>query len=118
MADVEVTLVWSAIQNGDLADVLARGVEPDHFADEDVAEVYAWAESFYAQHKRAPTAEAMSTEYPHFKARLSKEPTKYHLDRFVRQCKQRAAEECLRDFFDRLEDPDDIDDIEDRKSVV
>lgn len=112
MADVEVTLVWSAIQNGDLADVLARGVEPEHFADEDVSEVYAWAEDFYAVHKQPPTSEAMSTEYPHFKARLSKEPTKYHLNRFIRQCKERKTEECLRDFFDRMEDPEDIDDIE------
>ena len=112
MADVETTLVWSAIQNGDLADVLARGVYPEHFADDDVAETYGWAAGFYAEHKRAPTSEAMSIEFPHFKARLSKEPTKYHLDRFIRQCKERKAEECLRDFFDRMEDPEDLDDIE------
>ena len=112
MADVETTLVWSAIQNGDLVDVLTRGVEPEHFADEEPAEVYEWASDFYAIHKQAPTSEAMSNEFPHFKARLSKEPTRYHLDRFIRQCKQRKAEECLRDFFDRLEDPEDVDDIE------
>jgi KaiC/GvpD/RAD55 family RecA-like ATPase len=112
VADVETTLVWSAIQNGDLPDVLARGVEPEHFADDDVADVYEWAAEFYAIHKQPPTSEAMSNEYPHFKARLSKEPTKYHLQRFIRQCKERKAEECLRDFFDRMEDPEDIDEIE------
>jgi KaiC/GvpD/RAD55 family RecA-like ATPase len=112
VADVETTLVWSAIQNGDLPDVLARGVEVEHFADEDVAEVYGWAADFYAIHKQAPGTEALSTEFPHFKARLSKEPTKYHLERFIRQCKQRAAEDCLRDFFDQMEDPEGIDDIE------
>ncbi len=112
MADVETTLVWSAIQNGDLPDVLARGIEAEHFADEDVAEVYDWASEFYAVHKQPPTSEAMSIEYPHFKARLSKEPTKYHISRFIRQVKERKAEECLRDFFDRMEDPEDIDDIE------
>jgi replicative DNA helicase len=112
VADVETTLVWSAIQNGDLADVIARGVEADHFADEDIAEVYEWAQEFFLDHKQQPTAEAMSIEFPYFKARLSKEPTKYHLDRFVRQVKQRKAEEGLRDFFDMLEDPNEIDDIE------
>lgn len=112
VADVETTLVWSAIQNGDLADVVARGVESDHFADDEVAEVYEWAQDFFREHKQPPTAEAMSIEWPHFKARLSKEPTKYHLDRFVRQVKQRAAEDGLRDFFDMLEDPNEIDDIE------
>lgn len=112
MADVETTLVWSAIQNGDLPDVHARGVEPEHFADEDVADVYAWAIDFNVTHKRPPTSEAMSTEFPHFKARLSKEPTAYHLDRFIRQVKQRKAEECLRDFFDQMDDPEGIDDIE------
>src|SRR3954471_275768 len=54
----------------------------------------------------------MSNEFPHFKARLSKEPTKYHTDRFIRQVKERKAEECLRDFFDQMEDPEGIDDIE------
>ena len=112
MADVETTLVWSAIQNGDLPDVLARGIEPEHFADEEVSEVYEWAGEFFAIHKQPPSTEALSNEYPHFKARLSKEPTKYHIDRFIRQCKQRKAEECLRDFFDRMEDPEDIDEIE------
>jgi replicative DNA helicase len=112
VADVETTLVWSAIQNGDLADVLTRGIEAEHFADDEVADVYLWASDFYALHKRPPTSEAMSNEFPHFKARLSKEPTKYHADRFIRQVKERKAEECLRDFFDRMEDPEDIDDIE------
>src|SRR3954453_7773735 len=112
MADVETTLVWSAIQNGDLADVITRGIEVEHFADDEVADVYLWASDFYALHKRPPTSEAMSNEFPHFKARLSKEPTKYHADRFIRQVKERKAEECLRDFFDRMEDPEDIDDIE------
>lgn len=112
MADVETTLVWSAIQNGDLPDVLARGVEPEHFADEDVADVFAWAADYNATYKQPPTSEAMSTEFPHFKARLSKEPTAYHLKRFIRQCKQRKAEECLRDFFDQMDDPEGIDDIE------
>jgi replicative DNA helicase len=112
VADVETTLVWSAIQNGDLPDVLARGIESEHFADEDVAEVYGWAEDFYAVHKQAPGTEALASEFPHFKARLSKEPTLYHVDRFIRQVKQRKAEECLRDFFDRMEDPEDIDEIE------
>ena len=105
-------MVWSAIQHGDLPDVLARGIEPEHFADEEVADVYEWAADFYAIHKQPPTSEAMSNEYPHFKARLSKEPTAYHVQRFIRQCKERKAEECLRDFFDRMEDPEDIDDIE------
>jgi replicative DNA helicase len=112
MADVETTLVWSAIQNGDLADVLARGVEPEHFADEDVAEVFTWASEHYALHKQPPTTEALSNEYPHFKARLSKEPTKYHVERFIRQVKQRKAEECLRDLFDQMDDPEGIDEIE------
>jgi KaiC/GvpD/RAD55 family RecA-like ATPase len=112
VADVETTLVWSAIQNGDLPDVLARGVYAEHFADEDVAEVYDWASDFYAQHKQPPTSEAMSIEFPRFKARLSKEPTKYHLKRFIRQCNERKAEECLRDFFDQMEDPDALDDID------
>jgi replicative DNA helicase len=112
VADVETTLVWSAIQNGDLPDVLARGIEPEHFADDEVADVYLWAGDFYAVHKRPPTSEAMANEFPHFKARLSKEPTAYHVKRFIRQVKERKAEECLRDFFDRMEDPEDLDDIE------
>ncbi len=112
MADVETTLVWSAIQNGDLADVIARGIEPDHFADDEIAEVYEWAQEFFIVHKQQPTAEAMGEEFPHFRARLSKEPTSYHLAKFVKQVKQRTAEEGLRDFYDMLEDPNEIDGIE------
>jgi replicative DNA helicase len=112
LADTETTLVWSAIQNGDLGDVMARGIEYDHFADEVVADVYDWATQFYTTYGQPPGTEALSDEFPRFKARLSKEPTAYHIKRFIHQCKQRAAEEGLRTFFEMLEDPDEIDDIE------
>lgn len=112
MADTERALVWSAIQTGKLDDVLSEGIEPHHFADEEVADVYDWAWQYAVEYGQQPTSEALETEFPEFKARLSKEPTKYHIKKFLVDVKQRKAEDGLRAFFDLLEDPDEVADIE------
>ena len=109
--DVESALLSKALQSGELADVVARGIEADHFADEDLADIYEWAGDFMAKHKSPPSIEVVRGEFS-FKPVLSKDPLTYLIDRFVRLVKERMAVELVRGYHDALEDPDEIDEIE------
>lgn len=111
MADIERTVVWSALQNGDLGVVIDRGIEPEHFADDEVRDVYEWAYDFYAEHHQPPSVEAVKAVYPKFKARISKDPLRFHIERFINQVNERMAHSLLRDYFDILEDPECIPNI-------
>lgn len=56
--------------------------------------------------------EVVKAEFPDFKARVGNTPTKHLIDKFIHQCKERMATQLLRDYFDMLEDPNEIDEIE------
>lgn len=110
--DVERALLSKALAEGELPDVVARGIEADHFADDELADIYEWSTDFMAKHKQPPSIEVVRGEYGDFSPLLTKDPLSYHLDRFVRLVKERLAVELVRGYHDMLEDPDEIDEIE------
>lgn len=110
--DIERTLVWKAISAGELEVLAARGIEPEHFADEEVKSVYDYSLDFLTFHKQPPSPEVIHEQFPGFKGRITKDPLKYHMERFVDQVKERKATELLRDYFEVLEDKEAVKDIE------
>jgi replicative DNA helicase len=110
--DVERALLSKALASGELPDVVARGIEADHFADDELADIYEWSTEFMAKHKQAPSMDVVRGEFGDFSPLLTKDPMTYHLDRFVRLVKERIAVELVRGYHDALEDPDEIDEIE------
>src|SRR3954447_9336070 len=112
MADVERSLISKVIETGELSDVIAQNIEPDHFADEQCAEIYEWMLDFQRRYRAAPSARAVKQEFPHFARRVASEPLGYHIDRFVLKAKERAAIELVRNYHDAIEDPELLPDIE------
>ena len=110
--DVERALLSKALASGELPDVIARGIEADHFADDELADIYEWSSDFMAKHKQPPSMEVVRGEFGSFSPLLTKDPLTYHLDRFVRLVKERMAVELVRGYHDMLEDPAEIDEIE------
>lgn len=110
--DVERTLLWKAIQKGNLADVVAKGFKSEHFADPDVREVFDYGLDFMAEHGESPTTQIVKTEFPEFSAQVSKAPLTYLSKEFEKQVKERKAIELVRDYMDAIEDPDEIQNIE------
>jgi replicative DNA helicase len=110
--DVERALLSKALQSGDLADVVARGIEPDHFADEDMSIVFEWSVEFMAQHKSPPSLPVVRGEFAGFKPVLTDIPVSYLIQRFVNKVKERVAVELVRGYHDALGDPDAIEEIE------
>ena len=112
--DVERALLTKALQTkGGLPELVARGIEPDHFADEDMQEVYIWATQFMSDHAQPPSMTVAKEEFGRdFQALLTKDPLSWHIERFVRLVKERLAVDLVRGFHEALEDPYEIDEIE------
>lgn len=112
MADVERTMLWKAINTGDFMEVVSRGIDADHFADEECAEVYDFCMDFARLHKDPPSVKVIKSEFPDFKAPLSQDPLSYHMERFILKVKERMAIDLVREYHEAIEDPDELADIE------
>lgn len=112
MADIERELLWKAIQSGKFPDVVARGIEADHFADEECIEVFEFVQNFMRLHADPPSTKTVKKEFPKFKAPLSSDPLSYHMEQMVLKVKERMAIELVRDYHDAIDDPDQLHDIE------
>lgn len=112
MADFESVLVTKAIQGDKVDSLVARGIEPDHFLDESIKEIYIWAISFMRDHGRSPSIAALKHEFPRFQPKLSQDPLTWHIEQFIQHVREVKAIELVRIYHDLLEDPDAIREIE------
>jgi len=112
VADAERSLVSKAITERDMATVVSRGVDVEHFYDEECAEVWEFGLDFMAQHKDTPSPAIIRERFPDFKIVVSKDPLSYHTERFIKHVKEQKAIDAVRDFHDAIEDPDMVGDIE------
>jgi replicative DNA helicase len=112
LADIERLIIWKALSTGELPQLISRGIEVDHFVDEDVQDVYEYSLKFLREHKQPPSISAVKEQFPKFNAKLSTDPLDYHIKKFTRKVKERKAIELVRAYHEALEDPDEIDEIE------
>ena len=110
--DIERALLSKALQSGELSELVARGIELDHFADDEIADMYDWSTEFMTMHAVPPSMTAVKLEFRDFKPLLSTEPLSWHIQQFERKVKERKAVELVRDYHDCLDDPNEIDEIE------
>jgi replicative DNA helicase len=110
--DIERALISKALNSGELAELVARGIDPDHFIDDDMADIYDYAVDQMSKHAAPPSMSAVREEFRSFKPLLNDDPLSWHMEVFVRHVKERLAVELVRDYHDDLEDPQAIDEIE------
>ena len=111
--DIERALLSKALNAKEgLPELVARGIEPDHFADDEIAALYEWSQDFMAEHAAPPSMNAAKLEFRDFQPLLSQEPLTWHIQQFERKVKERMAVELVRDYHDSLDDPNEIDEIE------
>lgn len=110
--DAERSLLSKAIFHGRLDDLVARSIEPEHFADEECSAVYHTMLTHLAKYGVPPTIEAVREAHENFAITVSEEALEYLMDRFLRQVKRREAIKLYREFGDACDDPDRVGEIE------
>ncbi len=112
MPDVERALISAIIRSGDLSEVLGNNIDPEHFADDECADIFDWMMEFQRRHKTAPSSRAVKQEFPKWSADFSKDPLSYHIQNFVLKAKERVAIEAVRNYMEAIDNPELLPDIE------
>lgn len=112
MADAERGLLGKTLSTGELATVLGRGIESEHFADPECRDVYDYMTWFQRRHKDAPSLRVVKEAFPDFSVKISKDPLTYHIDKFVNKVRERKAIELVRGYHEMIEDPEAVEEIE------
>lgn len=110
--DSEISLIGKAISTGEIGEVIARGIEPEHFYDDEISEIYEYSLDFYVKYKQSPSINVIKDQFPGFTPSLTKDPLGYHIEQFVHDVRERKAVELVRAYHDFLEDPSAIGEIE------
>jgi hypothetical protein len=112
MADVERELLSKAISSGKFDELVARGIESEHFVDDECFEIYQYCLNFMRLHKDPPSSKTIKKEFPGFKLLLSNDPLSYYLEQMVLKVKERLAIDLVRDYHEAIDDPEQLHDIE------
>lgn len=110
--DVERALISKVVQTGAAEKVVSRGIEPDHFADEECREVWSSITKHIRKYKSAPSADALRNMHEDFRMEVTQDALDYVIDRFVQQVKRRLAIDLGRAYRDAIDDPERVQDIE------
>ena len=100
------------LTTGELTTVQARGIEAEHFVDEECRDIFEYAEWFQRRHKEPPSLGVVKESFPDFQATVSKDPLTWHIEKFVNRVRERKAIELVRGYHEMIEDPDAIEEIE------
>lgn len=110
--DIERALISKVIQTRQAETVIARGIEIDHFADNESRDVWETVLDHMRRYKSPPSLEAVKTKHETFQLQLSQDALDYLIDQFIVAVKRRKAIEVGRDFMAAIDDPDRLPDIE------
>lgn len=110
--DYERSLVTRIIQTGEIENVIARGIDEEHFADEECQEVYLYSIDYLKKYKSAPSMKAVKEKFPAFEPELSEEPIEYLLDRHIVNVKRRMANEAIIELANAAEDDERAEEID------
>ncbi len=110
--DPERALLSKAIHGGGLDELVARGIEPSHFADPDCRGLYAKIRAHDSHYHSPPSVQAVRDMDPDMRLEVSSDSLDYLIDRFMQAVKRRKAIELYRDFGEACDDPERVLDIE------
>jgi replicative DNA helicase len=113
--NVESSLLSKIIQTGAIEEAISRGIEAEHFADEDTRVVYEFLLEHVRKYKVPPSLEAIQGEIAaiekkqkrklSFQMEVSSDALGYLIDQFISTIKYRATTDAVRELAARTNDP-------------
>src|SRR4051812_44224445 len=110
--DTERALVSKVIHTGEIETVISRGIQEDHFADEECKEVFEALIRHVRRYKTPPSVKAIKEKFPEFELEISKDSTAFLIDQFVIKVKRRFANESILMLDEAADDPEKAKDID------
>lgn len=110
--DVERALLSKVIQTQAAEQIIARGIDLDHFSDNENREVWTFILDHLRRYKSPPSYDAVRQRHPDFRLEVTTDALDYLMDRFIQTVKRRLAIELGRSYRDAIDDPDRVAEIE------
>lgn len=114
--NVEQSLLSKIIQTGAIEEAISRGIEPEHFEDEDTRAVYEILLEHVRKHKVPPSFEAIQAEIQALEKKLKRklnfhlvateDALGYLIDKFIGLIKYRATVDSVRELVKMTDDQD------------
>lgn len=103
--DIENALVSKIVATGQLDLAVTKGIKPEHFADEEVRDVYVYLLQHTRVYKSPPSMEVVEEDWPKFEFEYVEDSLEFVIDRFIKLVKRRLANKYAVELAKACEDP-------------
>lgn len=103
--DVERALIAKVVNGQLIEQVVARGIGPQHFADESNRAVYQTITQHMIRYGAPPSRDVVLMSHPNYRLDVCSDTIEFVLDKFVEMVQNREAEKSIIDLAQRLRDP-------------
>lgn len=119
--DIENALISKIANTGKLEDVVAKGIQPDHFTDDACREMFFWFNSHTRRYKNMPSLDAIRSHVEDqpkdspvrgFEILMIDDALDYIVDKFIVTVKRRMAQEFTLELAAACDDPERAKDID------
>lgn len=104
--DIERAVISKIISTGQIEQAVAKGVQIEHFADDECREVFAWILEHVRKYKSSPSQAAVKEAKPSFELLIVDDPLDFIVDRFIVIVKRRFAQDMVVELAKRADDPE------------
>ncbi len=104
MPDPDRQLVAKLAHGGSIGEVLSRGIDGHHFAEESCREVFEFVREHTISYRTQPSFRAVREHFPDYHFEIVEEPLAYILDEFTAAVKRRFAIERIYDLAEAIDD--------------
>lgn len=110
--DAERQLVARAAHSGHVDQMLSRGVDPSHFADDECRGIWEWMRDHTMKYKSAPSLKLVREQFPGHNFEIVSDSTDWVIDQFIKNVKRRLAAEALKDIATAWDDDTQVGNID------
>lgn len=103
--DIERALIAKVVNGQLIEQVVARGIGPQHFADESNRAVYQTITQHMIRYGAPPSRDVVLMSHPNYRLDVCSDTIEFVLDKFVEMVQNREAEKSIIDLAQRLRDP-------------
>jgi len=106
--DAERMLVAKAVHGDAVTELIAKGVQPQHFADPECRQVWEFLRDHLVKHKQPATLRVVRAQFPQVRIDPATKPLSFVLEKFIVAAKRRLAIEALRELADAANDEREV----------
>lgn len=103
--DCERALITKIVTTGQLEEVIARGINADHFRDDECQDMFIYLTDHARKYKSPPSLSAVKTDRPKFSFEHVQDALDYLIDKFVGLVKRREAQDMVEELARACNDP-------------